>query len=121
MNVRKFRFLITYFKDTGKYYTTALVTWHCKRLEPKDEPDVGAYAPTETNEENGTPYIHDAVAKLRGLRDTGGPGALPGLCGDGWDGPILIQIATLVNPGQHSKSPDDYYGCGLPHLLMPRG
>ena len=68
---------IHYFKPNGKYYTVATL-------------------------EYGGELSH-AVAKIRGLRDSGGRGALPGLIGEGWDGPILIKQV---------KS-------GLLHILMP--
>jgi hypothetical protein len=68
---------IHYFKPNGKYYTVATL-------------------------EYGGELSH-AVAKIRGLRDNGGQGGLPGLSGEGWDGPILIKQV---------KS-------GLLHILMP--
>jgi hypothetical protein len=62
MNKNSFYFRISYFKDTGKFYTEEVVYW-----------EVGCY---KTNGKD-TPYTPDVVAKVRGLRDCGGPGALP--------------------------------------------
>lgn len=100
---KEFYFLITYFKASGKYYTTALVKWKIQEIQP------------------GLCYSPDAVAKLRGLRDHGGPGAMPGLISDGWEGPILIEQATRhVESCQTSEDVDDFYPNGVPHLLLPR-
>lgn len=102
---RLFKFKIIYFKENGKYYTEALVEWEVRLI---------------ANSEGYLAYYHDAVAKLRGLRDNDGPEALPGLCGNGWKGPILIEQATLIQGrSENSMSPDDYYCDGVPHLLMP--
>ena len=67
-----FHFTIWYFKTSGKFYAEAKVIWNIRTV--------------------GTagPYMTDAVAKLRGLRDSGGQEALPGLSGEGWDGCIVI-------------------------------
>lgn len=116
---RKFFFLITYFKPTGKYYTSAVVEWEIRTCA-----GMAGIPGADTHH----PYTQDAVAKLRGLRDTGGPGALPGLhyMSEGWDGPILIQQAIprteYLEPGESaSQSPDAYYADGVPHLIMLRG
>lgn len=103
-----FWFLITYFKSTGKYYTEAAVQWEIRTVENSGRPMA---------------YYQDAIAKVRGLRDTGGPGALPGLSGEGWDGMILIceampdpEIKQLSQP----LSPDEFIPCGVPHILLPQ-
>ena len=67
-----FEFSITYFKMGGKFYTSRKVSWE---------------VPTSAR---GGPYMPDVAAKVRGLRDTGGQAALPGLCGEGWNGFILV-------------------------------
>lgn len=67
------KFDITYFKPSGKFYTSATVEWEITMCEGGQ-----------------TVYMADACAKLRGLRDNGGPGALPGLSSDGWKGFMLI-------------------------------
>ena len=77
------QFRVQYFKPSGKFYTDAVFDYECRY----------------TGE---TAYMPDAVAKIRGLRDCGGPEALPGLCGDGWSGFIHIDC-------------DDGYPC----LLTP--
>jgi len=87
MNKCDFTFTITYFKPGGKYYTDVECVLNIRSLDNNPE----------------QPYLYDAVSKIEGLRDNGGPEALPGLRGEGWDGPILIQC-----------------GDGVPHLLMPR-
>lgn len=84
-----FKFRLVYFKDTGKLYTEANVDWAVRYSRHDD-----SLPPT--------PYMPDAFAKVRGLRDTGGQGALPGLSG-GWDGPILVDCD------------DGYPGLILPH------
>ena len=88
MNKRDFTFTITYFKPDGKYYTDAKCVMSVRSLD---------------NNLEQLPYLFDAVARIRGWRDCGGQGALPGLEGAGWEGPILIQC-----------------GDGVPHLLMPK-
>lgn len=67
------KFKILYFKPNGKFYTDAEVSWKIQFCEG-----------------NTTIYMADACEKLRGLRDSGGPNALPGLCGEGWKGFIMI-------------------------------
>ena len=99
---KDFHFLITYFKESGKLYTSELVLWSISTLADGE-----------------TPYLYDAVAKLRGLRDTGGQGALPGLAGEGWRGPILIQHAKPFPGYEHETNSDYFFGAGIPHLLMP--
>ncbi len=69
---KQFEFEVVYFKLSGKFYTEAKFT-----------------AIISANE-GGGPYMPDAVAKVRGWRDTGGPEALPGLSCDGWPGYILV-------------------------------
>lgn len=69
---REYKFRITYFKASGKFYTGCDVIWEVRSCE------------------GGHPYMADATAKIRGLRDNGWQGALPGLCGDGWEGFILV-------------------------------
>lgn len=107
----KFHFLITYFKPTGKYYTDAVVEW---------ETSVVRLGDTKTGA-----YLHQAVAKLQGLRDNGIAGALPGLSSVGWDGPILIVEAEPNDDNRHVPpqhlTADDYVPVGVPHLLMPAG
>lgn len=83
-----FEFEIWYFKESGKFYTEAKVTWSMENIATDGQPP--------------TPAMWHAVAKLRGLRDNGGPEALPGLCCNGWPGPIVINCEQ-----------------GFPCLLMP--
>lgn len=100
----KFPFLITYFKPSGKYYTSAVVCWdiaHCT-INPQ------------------LAYYQDAIAKLRGLKNNGGQGALPGLGGDGWDGYMVIEQADLKEGCfVDSESSNDYIPNGVPHLITP--
>lgn len=101
---RNYHFLITYYKSNGKFYANALVEWELRGVEPTLE----------------LAYYNDAVAKLRGLRDAGGPEALPGLSSNGWQGYITIEQATLKeNAKEGSTSVDDYWSDGVPHLLLP--
>jgi len=108
-----FFFQITYFKPNGKYYTGIVVEWDIEAL----------------SNDSTVAYYHDAVAKVRGLRDCGGPGAMPGLNSDGWDGSILIEQAVPkegASAGRqcaHGKEycPDDFHVDGVPTLLLPRG
>ncbi len=101
---KKFAFLITYFKPSGKLYASEVVHWDIRSVDMNESQ---AYTP-------------DALAKLRGLRDNGGPEALPGLCCDGWDGPILIEQASLrLGVDDSSSRRDDFFGDGVPYLLLP--
>lgn len=83
---QEFDFSITYFKDTGKFYTDTLYRWVCAT--------VGGTNPAPT------PYMNDIVAHIRGLRGSGSP--LPGLIGTDWDGYIVVVHAdgypTLILP-----------------------
>ena len=85
--LEKTKFEIVYFKLSGKYRTSAIVYWPIKFL----------------NDEKQSVNMTNACAKLRGLRDNGGPGALPGLSGEGWDGFITIDsekgFPCLILPG----------------------
>jgi hypothetical protein len=82
----EFLFTVWYFKPSGKFYTEASF----RRVVRTCGPTRGA-------------YMHDAVAHVRGLRDSGGQGALPGLCSGGWDGFILVNCEEgylcLIPPG----------------------
>lgn len=71
---KKFTFIITYFKPSGKYYLDTKVEWECRLC----------------GEHSGVPYMNDIVLKIRGLRDYGGQSALPGIQGSGWEGFILV-------------------------------
>lgn len=88
---RVFTFKITYFKPSGKYYYSTEIEWeiHTTHL---------------TNP--STPMMDDAVSKLKGLRDTGGQGAMPGFSdfASGWYGYILIDCVD-----------------GFPVLILPEG
>ena len=81
---------ITYFKRSGKFYTTT-TEGHEFRAIP-----------------TGNVYMHDVAAWIRGLRDSGGPGAMPGLSGDGWDGFILLDcdqgFPVLILPPTEAQS-----------------
>ena len=81
---KTFAFRIVYFKPYGKFYT-----------EVMSDIEVGVVG-------SGSPYMDDVVSKIRGWRDSDDLGALPGLSGAGWDGPILIDCEE-----------------GYPCLLMP--
>ena len=81
---KSFTFKITYFKLTGKYYTEAEVSWDIRVCD-----------------DGFSCYMYDAVAKLRGLRDTGGQNSLPGVQSS-WEGFILIEceqgFPCLITP-----------------------
>lgn len=87
-----FTFKIVYFKPSGKFYTSQSINWEVRVIS--------------NGPGHRSPYMADAIDKLRGLRDSGGPGALPGLSkeSDGWYGPILIDCED-----------------GFPHLILPAG
>lgn len=90
---KTFRFKLWYFKTTGKFYASGTADWEVRAHQ------VDKSLPA-------TPHMPDAFAKVRGLRDTGGQGALPGLSG-GWDGPILVDCD------------DGYPGLIMPHQEKP--
>jgi hypothetical protein len=73
----KFTIRLTYFKPSGKYYTDAEFEWEGAACGDGPEPSC---------------YMNDAVAHVRGTRDGGGQGSMPGLSehGEGWDGFILV-------------------------------
>lgn len=71
MPKKTFRFKVTYFKPSGKYYT-----------DGHFDLEVDACGPTET------PYMQQAVDHVKALRD-GPPCAMPGLATQ-WRGYILI-------------------------------
>lgn len=83
-----FRFRISYYKASGKWHLDADVEWR-----------IAANSKVGT-----TPYLPDAVTKLRGHRQQS---SLPGLASGSWDGPILIRHLDGTEDG------------GLSHLLMP--
>lgn len=70
---KEFTFNISYFKPSGKFYSDVKYTTTIKVCG-----------------NSSCPYMPDIVDKIRGLRDTGGQDALPGLSGSRWDGIILI-------------------------------
>lgn len=88
---KPWKFHIEYFFRDGRFASEADVTW---AIRP--DPNMASVA-----------YMPDVVAKLRGLRDTGGLGALPGLLAydEGWDGYIYVTC-------------NDGY-TGIPWLLLP--
>lgn len=83
----RFVFTIEYFKETGKWYTTTNYEWDCTVIQGTREP-----------------YMNDFVAHIRGLRDSGGQGAMPGLSSKdgGWSGYIVVHhddgFPTLILP-----------------------
>lgn len=82
---RSFRFKVTYFTTAG---TVHLVTW--------TEATVRAKVGSSSVEDGAVwfPVMSDIVSRIRGLRDNGGQGALPGLehrHSEGWSGSILIE------------------------------
>jgi hypothetical protein len=88
---RKFVFTINYFKDNGKWYSSYLYEYECAVIDSGNRDQ---------------PYINDVIAHIRGLRDSGGQGAMPGLHhqSEGWDGFIMVQ-----------------HGDSFPTLILPRG
>lgn len=70
----EFVFKISYFKLSGKYYTET------------------EYKAIIRKTETGVAYMPDIAAKIRGIRDSRAQDdPLPGLCGNGWEGFILIE------------------------------
>jgi hypothetical protein len=80
------KFSVEYFKPSGKFYTEATFEWAADYV-------------------GETVVMHHAAAYIRGLRDSGGQGAMPGLSdqSEGWDGFIRI------------NHPD-----GFPVLILPQ-
>lgn len=70
---RPFAITITYFKPSGKMYSTEEVTWEIGACEDSGSPTL-------------TPYMQDAVDRIKAARAAK---TLPGLAG-GWEGPILV-------------------------------
>ena len=83
---RAFTLKLTYFKPNGKYYTSATTVCRVATLP------------------NGGCCMQDAVAYIRGTRNGGGQGSMPGLSrhSEGWDGFILVDCDE-----------------GYPHLILP--
>ena len=73
---KTFRIILWYFKASGKFYAESSFEWHGAAI-------IG-------NGPEPTCYMNDVVSHVRGLRDGGERGAMPGLMGSGWEGPILI-------------------------------
>lgn len=71
---KKFVFHIDYFKESGKWYTSANYEYECATIH------------------NGHPYMDDVVTHIQGLRDFGGRDAMPGLSG-GWNGYITVRYS----------------------------
>lgn len=69
----KVEFSISYFNPNGTHHFTTRESWDVQ---------VG---------ENGQPNMVHAMAKLRGLRDSGGQMGMPGELDEGWPGPILLE------------------------------
>lgn len=90
---------VLYYTPAGQHVRTGVMEANCRvigRINP-GRPD-----------ETFVPNMHDAASKVRGLRDSGGPGALPGRprgpYAEGWDGPIVVThplsaVPALVLPG----------------------
>jgi hypothetical protein len=93
--VRMFRFRVDYFKPSGKWYSDANFEREFRTCEGCEGEGAGRseYARTLS-------YIYDVVSYIRGLRDAGGQGAMPGLTGSGWEGSILVrQVGHLGDDG----------------------
>lgn len=65
---------LTYFKESGKFYTNAQFEGIFERIGDHGQPIIG-------------PYMNDVVEQVRGyIKDK----TLPGLQSGSWDGPILV-------------------------------
>ncbi len=88
---KEFVFKIHYFKDNGKWYTDCDYKYECRYIGE------GHLI---------SPYMNDVVSHIRGLRDSDGQGAMPGLSDRtaGWDGYITVQwgnsYPTLILPSK---------------------
>ncbi len=84
-----FQIGLRYFKPNGKWYTDTVFDYVTATIEGTDDP-----------------YMNDVVAHIRGLRDGGGQGALPGLHhnSEGWDGFIEVY----------------WFPDGFPTLILPK-
>lgn len=71
----RFAIEITYFKPSGKFYTRERFERVFRNVGSVDQPSC---------------HMEHVASYIRGLRDNGGQSALPGLSGDGWDGPIMV-------------------------------
>lgn len=71
----KFKIIVTYFKENGKFYTDTTFEHKFKVVSGGD-----------------SCYMYDVVDHVKQLRDADGPRQLPGLSekGQGWDGYILV-------------------------------
>jgi hypothetical protein len=88
---REFEFVLTYFLKDGTRQGVGHFTCRCRVIGKEITPDGDVYLPN----------IHDAIAHLRGKRDAGGPGALPGLGPEteGWDGYMVVTHKNAAIPG----------------------
>lgn len=100
---KDFFFLINYFKESGEYYTSAVVKWRIAMVSPK------------------AAYYDDAISKLRGICTNGGQGSMPGLSSEGWDGFITIEQAKPKRGVKKDRlAVDDFIADGVPHLLITK-
>lgn len=86
MNKKEFLFYVTYFNMKGRPVLQTNFTYKC-RFDSK-----------------GNPNINDVASHIRGLRDSGGQGALYGLDDEGWNGYIHVADicgkSCLILPGK---------------------
>ncbi len=76
---------VTYFKPSGKFYIST--AWEVR---------------------DGMLH-HEVVAKLRSRATSGNQNdPLPGLCGDGWDGYVHMQIGNVPHILKLERSPEQH-------------
>lgn len=98
---RLFAFKVTYFRPSGKFYTEE-ECWLFPCVDAGSKQTVHPVDGGEPCLSSPSAYMHDAVDEIERLRDT--PGCkLPGLSGNRWNGPILIECQD-----------------GFPVLVMPK-
>jgi len=85
--MKKFKFRLTYFKESGKYYCDGVLEIECEALDGR--PDI--------------PYMHDVIDKVKIMRKNGG---LPGLQSGKWEDAILI--SELDSSFPHLVVPEEY-------------
>jgi hypothetical protein len=99
-HIRRFRVSLEYYKPSGKYYTSHQFEHDfptCGKLESYESQIV---------------YLPDVCDFVRKLAASKEPGALPGLSGTGWDGPVAVRTVAYWENGAFVED------SGVPQLLF---
>jgi hypothetical protein len=99
--IRPYYWKLTYFKASGKYYSSGVALWEIQDCDL-----------ALTN----LAYYHDAIERVREMLRTGEP--LPGLMGT-WSHAILLEQCE-PRPGMEAdvNRTDNFVECGVPHLIL---